>query len=143
MSAASILLIDDDPNTPLLLRHALPKAGFKGAFRTLTRADEVTTLFAGSGASAEILPDFVFVDLLLSDGHGFDVLRLIRSDPRGAGIFTAALSCSSHRDDIEGAFSLGADAYVEKYPSVKTLASLREASERQERGRQLCFLQAK
>lgn len=143
MSAASILLVDDDPNTPVLLRHALPKAGFKGALLTIERMEEVQAFIVDHVRQGQPLPDLILLDLLLADGHGFDLLRTIRSAPAGSASFIAALSSSTHPADIEGAFSLGADAYVEKYPDAVALAALHDAVTNRERGRQLRFLHKK
>ena len=143
MSGASILLVDDDPNTPVVLRHALPKAGFKGAFLILERAEEMKAFLDEQTRSGQVLPDLILIDLLLADGHGFDLIRSIRAASAGRASFIAALSSSTHPADIEGAFSLGADAYVEKYPDAGTLAALRDAVTTRKRGQQLRFLHSR
>lgn len=125
MSASSILLVDDDRNATELMRHLLAKAGFKGALKAVQ--DPPAALhFLDQAIAGGTVPALIVVDLTLPQMHGFDLVRELRRRLQAAPTFIAMISASDAAGDVQGAFASGADAYLEKFPSVADLSHIRE-----------------
>ena len=125
MAGSSILLVDDDRNATELLRHLLAKAGFKGALKTVQ--DPAAALrFVSEALASGTAPELIVVDLSLPGMHGFEVVREIRRLLPWPSGFVVVVSASDNPRDIEGARSAGADAYLEKFPTVADLARVHQ-----------------
>lgn len=103
----TVLIIEDEPSTLLLLDHLLRKAGY-------------VTRKAVNGASfvAAIklppLPDLVLLDLELPDISGLRILVKLREHPQTKTLPVLVLSARSELKDVYQCLSLGADGYVTK-----------------------------
>ncbi|MCB9076058.1 MAG: response regulator transcription factor [Anaerolineaceae bacterium] len=106
ITGQTILVVDDDKEIVRLVRAYLEKAGF-----------QVLTAYDGSTA-LHILrrerPALVVLDLMLPDQDGWDITRLVRSDPALAG--TPIIMLTARIDDTDKiiGLELGADDYVTK-----------------------------
>jgi len=119
-----ILVVDDEPKIVKLTRDYLEKDGFR-----------VTS--AGNGAAALEMarrehPDLVVLDLLLPDMDGWEVCRSLRRETDVPIIMLTARSEES--DQIVG-LELGADDYITKPFSPKTLVARVRALLRRTQGR--------
>ena len=104
MTAATILIVDDEPPIRRLLRTSLASQGF-----------QVIEMADGRSALAEIersCPDLVVLDLGLPDLDGLEVIRLLRADGNVVPILVLS-SRSDEKGKVE-ALDLGADDYVTK-----------------------------
>lgn len=103
---AAILMVDDDPDI------------LKFGTRILTsQGHEVLTALNALDA-CELLKTHKF-DMVISDANmpqhsGFDLLKVLRSDPRFANTPIALLTARRDRKDIETAIKLGVDDYIVK-----------------------------
>lgn len=104
MSAARILVVDDEPNIRDLLVTSLRFAGF-----------QVRAVVNGAQTISAVLeeePDLIILDVMLPDMNGFSVTKRLR----GAG-YTAPILFLTAKDDtedkIEG-LNAGGDDYVTK-----------------------------
>jgi DNA-binding response OmpR family regulator len=107
MTLARILLVDDQEE---ILREEE---------RILSRLPGVEILTATSAAQALKLiaqerPDLVFLDLILPDLTGEQVLRVIKGKPELQSITVVIVTAKGGEEDHQRAFQLGADAYVTK-----------------------------
>lgn len=103
-----ILLVDDDPDDRHLIIAALRQEGID---EDVVEADDgLKALDALKGP----LPRLVFLDLKLPGLDGFEVLRLLRLEPRTKGVPVLALSGSDERSDIERVYELGASVCMRK-----------------------------
>jgi two-component system, OmpR family, response regulator len=104
MSAARILVVDDEPNIRDLLSASLRFAGY-----------EVATASNGNEAIDRVVslqPDLVLLDVMLPDVSGFGVTKKLR----GMGVETPILFLTA-RDDTEDkitGLTVGGDDYVTK-----------------------------
>ena len=87
---------------------------------------------ANSGFSAGMLmarfrPSVVLMDIMMPDMDGFEVLRMLRSDPEMRGV--PVLACTAYRDAAveERARAEGFDAYLEKPLRFDRLLELLES----------------
>jgi len=124
VSAARILVVDDEPQILRALRTNLRGAGY-----------EVFTAATAEEALAEAAarqPDAIILDLVLPDGNGTDVCRELRSWTAAPVIVLSAVG--EEKDKVE-ALDAGADDYVTKpFGLDELLARLRAALRRAEPG---------
>ena len=64
--------------------------------------------------------DLILVDMQLPDGSGLDVIREVKSDPAWQMTPVIALSGETATDMIDGAYALGANCYLPKFPKSKS-----------------------
>jgi two-component system KDP operon response regulator KdpE len=117
MSAARILVIDDEPQIHRFVRPALEASEY-----TVDRADNGTE---GLRLAAARSPDLVLLDLGLPDIDGHEVLSRLRSF---SDVPVIVLSARDRESEKIAALDGGADDYVEKPFSVgELLARMRTA----------------
>lgn len=104
--SSKILVADDDPLLCGLIKHKLAAAGYR-------------VLIAGDGGVALALaarerPDVVVLDAMMPVRDGFDVLRMLKSDPTLQATPVVMLTASNHENDVVRALRLGAADYITK-----------------------------
>ena len=108
-----IFVVDDEPDVVELLRTILEAEGY-----------EVEATTDGGSALPRIVdcpPDLLLLDLMMPDMDGFELLKLVRQDPRGRDLRVLILSArTGHQDQLES-LQLGANAYVFKPFSPRDL----------------------
>jgi two-component system alkaline phosphatase synthesis response regulator PhoP len=125
--AQRILIVDDDSKIVRLLRASLEQAGYQ----VLVAYDGRTALRMLRGER----PDLVVLDLMLPDGDGWDVTRVMRSDSTLANTPIIMLTARvDHHNRIIG-LELGADDYVTKpFHPGELIARIRAVLRRAQRG---------
>lgn len=101
-----ILVVDDDREIARLLRAYLEQNGY-----------QVIVAYDGAKALQAIRqerPDLVVLDLMLPDRDGWEVTRLVRSDPALAATPIVMLTARVEDQDKIVGLELGADDYVTK-----------------------------
>lgn len=101
-----ILVVDDDKQIARLIRSYLEQAGF-----------QVTVANDGAAALHAIRrekPDLVVLDLMLPDRDGWDITRIVRSDPALAATPIIMVTARVEDADRVIGLELGADDYVTK-----------------------------
>ncbi|MEA5260253.1 response regulator [Arcicella aquatica] len=96
------LIIDDEKDTCLLLKHFLKRKGISSFY--------ALTLQEGIGKALEVKPNWLFLDNNLPDGYGIDRVKEIKSiSPDSKIIMISAMG-----NLYEIATSVGADLFIEK-----------------------------
>lgn len=113
MSAATILVVEDNERNLKLVRDVLQFAGF----------DVVAATSAEQGVAMAIEhpPDLVLMDLQLPGMDGTEALRQLRGSPRTTSVPVVAVTAFAMKDDRERALNAGFDGYLEKPISVLSL----------------------
>lgn len=119
-----ILIVDDEPKIVKLTRDYLEKDGF----RVISAADGPSAL----ASARREKPDLIVLDLMLPGMDGWEVCRTLRRDTDTPIIMLTARSEES--DQIVG-LELGADDYVTKPFSPRTLVARVRALLRRAQGR--------
>lgn len=65
-------------------------------------------------AASDRLPHLVLLDIKMPRKSGIEVLRVIKSDQRWKHIPTVMLSTSENAQEIEDAYSIGANSFISK-----------------------------
>jgi DNA-binding response OmpR family regulator len=105
-----ILIVDDDPDLLSIVAFALTQAGY-----VVVKAVDVRSalrLFADES------PDLAILDINLPDGSGFGVCEAIRAQSR---VPVMMLTARGEEEDLVRALDLGADDYLTKPFSPRTL----------------------
>jgi len=100
---ASILIVDDQPDIRRVLARLVRLAGH-----------DAVDLPGGPEALEHLarhVPDLILLDVMMPDVDGFDVLRVVRTDPRTARLPVIMFSAVSAEEMIERAFAEGANDY--------------------------------
>jgi two-component system response regulator RegX3 len=108
----TILLVEDEDSIALPLAAALEREGY--ATRVTGSAPEAIAL------AAELQPDLVLLDVMLSDGSGLDVCREVR---RHSSVPIIMLTARGDETDRVVGLELGADDYVVKPFSARELVA--------------------
>ncbi|MCC3405245.1 MAG: urea ABC transporter substrate-binding protein [Microcoleus sp. PH2017_10_PVI_O_A] len=111
--AATVLVIDDDPDSRDLIARCLSKQGF----RVLSSASGE----AGLELAKESLPDAITLDVMMPSMDGWAVLSALKADPDLANIPVIMLT---FLDDQNQGLELGAAEYLRKPLDYKRFADL-------------------
>lgn len=114
-SAKKILIVEDEKDILQLVKLYLDKEGY----RTVTAATGAEGL---RQARAE-QPDLVILDLMLPEIDGLEVCKRLRSAPETAMLPIIMLTAKAEESDTVVGLELGADDYVTKPFSPKTLVA--------------------
>lgn len=114
-SSKKILIVEDEPDILQLVKLYLEKEGYR-------------TLSATTGAEAlrqvrHEKPDLVVLDLMLPEMSGLEVCKRLRSAPETAMLPVIMLTAKAEESDTIIGLELGADDYVTKPFSPKTLVA--------------------
>ena len=126
--ASPILMVEDDPNDVALLKRAFRKARLVNPVHVTNDADQAQAYLSGNGDYDEgahfRLPALVLLDLKLPGRSGHEVLRWIRAQPEFARMPVVVLSASREDTDVERAYALGANSYLQKPASFEALLDM-------------------
>ena len=101
-----ILIVDDEPNILLSLDFLMKKNGYS-----------VFLARNGEEALASIeqnMPDLIILDIMMPDIDGYEICRIVRSNPQFAKIKIMFLSAKSKESDVSRGIKTGADDYLTK-----------------------------
>lgn len=107
----SVLIVDDQQPMRMLLG---------GILRNL-KFDNIRQSASGRKAlelARSQRPDILFLDLMMPDMHGLDVLEQLRAMDGGDGIFVVIQTGSATKDNVERAVELAVGAILVKPYSV-------------------------
>jgi len=101
-----VLVIEDDPLSAELIMELLRAAGWNVRLEA--------TGEAGIQAARALVPALVLLDLGLPGIDGYETMRVLRADPRTAGIAIVAVTAQAMTGDAERAIAAGFNDYLTK-----------------------------
>lgn len=113
MSAAKLLLVEDDPALSELLEYRFSKEGYQ--VRTTADGDEALIM------AREDAPDLVILDWMIEGTSGIEVCRRLRRDKDTAHVPIIMLTARETEDDRVRGLETGADDYLTKPFSPREL----------------------
>ncbi len=108
-----ILIVDDDPNILLSLEFLLSK----NKYQVFIARNGMEAL----SAIEQEVPDIVLLDVMMPDLDGYEVCEFIRRNTLYAHAKVIFISARSKESDIAKGYEMGADLYVVKPFSTRTL----------------------
>lgn len=113
MSAAKLLLVEDDPSLSELLEFRFSNEGYD--VRCTPDGDEALIL------AAEELPDLIILDWMIEGTSGIEVCRQLRRNKQTAHVPIIMLTAREAEDDRIRGLETGADDYLTKPFSPREL----------------------
>ena len=116
----TFLLVEDDPNDVLMLEMELQKAPLNTRLLSVYDGGEAMQYLEGQGRyvdrDAYPIPQVILLDLKMPRVNGFEFLAWLRSKgPRNCRIIpVVVMSSSGLKEDVERAYTLGANSYLVK-----------------------------
>jgi len=131
--APFILVIDDEPALRLGLVVAIKRHGY--------RASAAEDGSSGLQKARELQPDLIISDVMMPPPDGFELKRILSSDPKLASVPFIFLTARSGKNDRISGIQDGADDYISKPFDTEELlaridALLRRVHTEQARGRE-------
>ncbi|MFG2989501.1 response regulator [Streptomyces sp. NPDC048257] len=108
--AYDVLLVEDDMADAMLIEEALSERGA----RNLVQVTDGLAALEHLRAPGSIRPDLIVLDLNMPRMNGRDLLQVLKTDEALQTIPVVVLTTSSAPEDIVGAYSSHANAYVTK-----------------------------
>jgi CheY-like chemotaxis protein len=102
----TILVVDDNPLNRELARDLLEMHGYE-----VLEASGWAECF---DVLAERRPDLVLMDVQLPDMNGLEITRLLRADPKYAGLLIVAMTAHAMPEDRRKVMEAGCDGYLTK-----------------------------
>jgi CheY-like chemotaxis protein len=123
MSAAQILLVEDNSNCEELALRALRKAGYCNVTVARDGVEALGMLLGSEGGELRAAdePSFVLLDMKLPKIDGVGVLQRLRGNERTRGLRVFALSSSEDPRDIQECLNLGVLAVLPKPLNAEAL----------------------
>ncbi|MBN1564681.1 MAG: hybrid sensor histidine kinase/response regulator [Anaerolineae bacterium] len=113
MTQQTILYIEDDPGSQVLVQRVLLHAGFH-----VLLADRA---LPGIDLAKKHVPDLILVDINLPDLSGREITTRLRADPRLKSVPIVALTAQSQDEDRKKAFVAGVTGYIIKPVDIDKL----------------------
>lgn len=114
-SEKQVLLIEDNPNYRDLILDLFRKIQPTLLLSAAKDGLEAIDILSGKCIRKEpFCPDLILLDLHLPKKTGFEVLSIIRSDPRLRSIPVVILTSSTSESDIQKSYNLFANCYLAK-----------------------------
>jgi len=118
-----ILQVEDEDADINLIRFAFKRVGINNPHVAVTDGQMAVDYLSGEGDYADRkthpLPSLVLLDLKLPKLGGMEVLAWIRQQPTLRRLVVIILSSSAQAGDLERAYELGANSFIEKPSDLK------------------------
>lgn len=119
------MLVEDSARDQALVLRALNNTKIVNEVITAPTGEEALDYLFGTGKyldrDADVLPQFVLLDLKLPGIDGLQVLQKIRGDKRTHLLPVVIFTSSTEEEDLINGYSLGANSYVRKPVDAKQL----------------------
>jgi two-component system, OmpR family, alkaline phosphatase synthesis response regulator PhoP len=113
-----ILIADDNENIREALSYLLEDEGYK----LWLAKDGAETL----AKVKEVLPDILFLDIMMPEMNGYEVCRIIKEDPRLKKTYVIMLTAKGQVSEQERGRQVGADEYIVKpFSPMEILAKIK------------------
>jgi CheY-like chemotaxis protein len=127
-SAPPILLVEDNPMDLDLTLRAFNKKKFSNQVH-VARDGEEALAFIPRWEAGEALPAVILLDINLPKVNGLEVLRQLKAHERFRRIPVVILTSSREDKDLNTAYDLGVNSYIEKPVSFNKFMDVAEQIE--------------
>ncbi len=120
-----ILIVEDSPDDLFLLKRAFAKLELAHLLEVVTDGEAAIEYFQNPD---KVRPRLVLLDLNLPKRSGFEVLAWIRQHPELKHVPVVIFSSSTEPKDLQRAYDLGANGYLEKPSLPEHMEAITQAS---------------
>lgn len=124
MSAAEILLVEDDDSHAELIERSLERVTTTVRLSRARDGEEAIERLEAAADEPATLPRLVLLDLRLPKLGGRQVLEHLKSHPVLRRVPVVVLTTSNAPDDLHAAYDRHANGYLVKPPELARLSSL-------------------
>ena|SRR5947208_2340555 len=128
---AVILLAEDDEEHIALVLRAFKRASLLNPVHIVRHGEEAIAYLKGEDKYANRaeypLPALLLLDLRMPRKNGFEVLKWIRQDPGVCNLRVVVLSTSEDMQDVNRAYTLGANSFLVKPAEFEQFVSVLHA----------------
>ncbi len=110
-----VMIIDDDPDIRAMMVDTLQSTNYNLDVTTAKDGFEAGLLVL------QIMPDIIFLDLMMPKLDGFKVCELIKSNPRTKHIKVVIITGYGNDENVENAMSVGAERVLFKPFNIKKI----------------------
>lgn len=122
--SSPVLLVDDRWEDVFLLQRLLRAAKTRHPIHSAIGGDDAMSYLQHCLANRSQLPCVIFLDIEMPDKDGFQVLQWVREQEPFDNVVMVMLSESEDPAHIERGYELGAQSFLTKFPSSKTLCEI-------------------
>jgi CheY-like chemotaxis protein len=126
-----LLLVDDNEDDIFFTKQAIGEANITNPVSTAADGMEVLDYLIGNGKYQDRavypLPALMLLDLKMPRKGGLEVLQWIREQPKFRNLVVIILTTSLEPSDIEKAYALGANSYLQKPSNIEILSEMMQA----------------
>ena len=119
-----VVFVEDDATDAHFFERAIRKADPNCRVHRLSDGQAAVDYIQDIAANRDPLPKVLVLDIKLPKLRGFEVLRAIRNNPRTHFLPVIMPSSSTQQEDIDLAYDLGANSYLNKPPTMKQLSEV-------------------
>ncbi len=112
---ARVLVVEDDDNIATALEYVIGREGM-ACERVSSGAEAMPRI-------RNTHPDLVLLDIMLPEVSGYDICRLIRTDPGLADVRVLMMTARGSSAEQKRVLALGADGFISKPFDLKYLRS--------------------
>lgn len=120
-----ILVVEDDADSVVLLKHAFCKAEVANPIRALESCELAVAYLSGAAPfedrAKNPIPGIILIDLRLSYSSGLELVTWIRHHPKLKHLVTIVISASEDPNQIRSVYETGANSYIVKPVSLEQL----------------------
>ncbi|MDP1687490.1 response regulator [Hydrogenophaga sp.] len=120
-----ILLVEDNPMDLDLTLRAFNKKKFSNTIQVARDGEEALAFFP-RWAAGEPLPAVILLDINLPKVNGLEVLQKLKEHPVFRRIPVVVLTSSRENSDLDTAYDLGVNSYIEKPVSFNKFIEVAE-----------------
>lgn len=116
INTAKILVVDDEPEITEIIETYLTEHGFK----VLVENDPNQAL----PKAKNFKPDLVLLDIMMPNVDGYEVCKMLKSDPEFMSTPVVFLTGKDRNDDMGRSFKSGGDMFIKKPFSCERLMEI-------------------
>jgi CheY-like chemotaxis protein len=120
-----ILHVEDNADDRMLVELAFRRAGIHTRLETASDGEEAMAMLLKE--SPTTLPACILLDMKLPGKSGLDLLEWIRAEAAFKQLPVILFTSSRHAADVNRAYELGANSYLEKPSDLSSLVELIKA----------------
>jgi len=113
-----VLVVEDDHEDAEMIREFFEQLGYTEPVRLLHRGREAIDYLDGLGQYSDRrrhpLPDFVLIDLDVTDANAFEILEWLQNKRELAGIRTVIMTTGENVASMNRAYQCGAASFITK-----------------------------